>query len=572
MNSVSFNPLFSLPLVALILFPAFAYFISREIKSTQKYFFLRVVALTFILFSFLGLFLRPSFLKTENGSIVLTAGYEKSKVDSLINRYPKLKIIRAKEAAFYFDADPLSSWNALDLNAIKFVVGEGLPMYVLELIRDQKFQFIPCPDSAGITNLVLPNSIYANRKVKWQGVFNAVNKTKLKIVSPGGPEDSIEVKKGKNTFALSFTTKQAGLFGYTLTAEDSVKQKSTELLPIAVLPEQKLKILFLQKFPTAEVQHLKNYLAQQGAMIALRYQTSKNNFINESINMSIQFHSLTDEVLRSFDLLFIDEKTFNELSFQEERILLNAIREGLGAIVQPEIKTKNRESFFSTRISQTDTAHVQLPSSTETLPVDRVEVMRSTVYTIYQNKNRILSGYRYYGKGKIGFQSLQETYRLRLKGNWNEYGFLWASLIENTAREKNATKINLISAFPHYSNEPIEVEIISSREPTVLSDSIPLALSENVIVDEYWTGKSWSGKIGWHELRETNDSVSFHYFVSAKNQWRTLRRAQLIEANKVVQSQANENLEWKIKTDVPLLLYYLIFIFAFVFLWLVPKL
>ena len=93
----------------------------------------------------------------------------------------------------------------------------------------------------------------------------------------------------------------------------------TEKLPIEVTAEQKLQILFPQKFPTAEARHLKNYLVEKGHSLALRYQTSKNIFKYEYANHDqIRMERLRVELLSSFDLVFIDSHVLGELSEVEK--------------------------------------------------------------------------------------------------------------------------------------------------------------------------------------------------------------------------------------------------------------
>lgn len=198
------------------------------------------------------------------------------------------------------------------------------------------------------------------------------------------------------------------------------------------------------------------------------------------------------------------------------------------------------------------------------------------IQPITQKDGRILSGYRYSGFGKIGFQLLHETYRIRLEGNVDDYAAVWSALIERTARTRNEMfRAKLRTLFPYYTDEPLSVEIISSgAQPTLYSGRISLPITEDVVIDNLWLGKSWADEAGWHQFLIQEDSTQLNYFVSANDDWKTLRIANQIKANKLVQASNGEshamvkNYE---EQAVSALLFYLLFLFAAAFLWLAPK-
>ena len=152
-----------------------------------------------------------------------------------------------------------------ELKDIRFILGEGLPAHTLEMLADKNFKFIPGRKRPGFVKLVVPNPIYANQKNIVQGTIIAEESTQLNLVSPGGVEDSIILKgKGLASFDLSFRPRQPGLFVYDIHVMDRTGNVYSEKVPMEVEEEKKLKILFLQKFPTAEVRYLKNYLTSGG--------------------------------------------------------------------------------------------------------------------------------------------------------------------------------------------------------------------------------------------------------------------------------------------------------------------
>jgi hypothetical protein len=218
-----------------------------------------------------------------------------------------------------------------------------------------------------------------------------------------------------------------------------------------------------------------------------------------------------------------------------------------------------------------DTAHIQLSSAQlKVLPALPIELEDPSIIPIAKNKSRVLSGYFLFGKGKVGFQLLQETFRLGVEG----YSTLWSNLIKSTSRSQNSNyKIRLAEPFPYYSNEPMGVEVISSgRQPHLLSDSVTISMKESSLVDDYWTTRNWAGRNGWHKLCIKQDSAQLSYFVSDTSEWKALRLQNQMNANQVFQKTSNSKETKAIKkTSISKLIFYFIFLISSAFLWLGPK-
>jgi len=496
-------------------------------------------------------------------------------VDSLLRLEPQVKIIRLVEAESYPNSETFISFQSLFYENIKYIFGEGIPGYALDLLSKRDFQFIPCQLPFGVVELTVPE-IFSNRRNSFYGSFNSPGKTKLKLVGPSGVEDSINLSPGNNSFTLSFHPKRSGLFLYDLISTDSLGNTSSEKLPIEVIEERALRILFVQKFPSAEMRYLKNFLVGKGHSIAVRTQTSKNNFNEEFINSpQNRLGEFTNDLLSSFDLVLVDLKTIDELTKDEKSTMQKSIFGGLGLIVvQNDVPSKT--DFYTVKGEKisADTVRLRLPSAQRVLPVLPFKVIgRSSIESVIKSKDRVLAGYRFFGAGKIAFQFLQETYRLALEGLHEDYAFIWTSLIESSARKQNKKfDLKLISAFPYYPNEPLRLSILSSGEkPVIQSDGIMAPVKEDVLVDDYWEAESWAGKFGWHRFT-AGDSSALNYFILQPSEWRSLRIANQMKETSLARTMqpGNSVLQFENRKISPLL-FYLIFIFASGFLWLAPK-
>ncbi len=578
---LSFNPLFPLSIAIIIVFSLVSFFGYREFRRKLKFLALRGIALSFVLVSLLGIILQPTYLSERIlvPTLLLTRNYQKSKVDSILHANSKLKVIRTEDALSYSGSSTLRSWQDLSSENISYIIGQGIPEYAFDLLRNKDFQFIPAATPQGITRLIIPAPIFINDRVQIKGSFNSTEKTKLKLLGPGGAIDSTNLDIGESSFSLSFTPKRAGNSIYSLVSEGIRGSTSTERLPVEVSPTKRLRVLFIQKFPTAEVRFLKNFLSEKHHQIAVRYQVSKNNFTYEFDNLPQEkIDNLHSDILNSYDLLFIDQKSYNEISTQERGDLKKSINKGLGVIfLLHDAKEKAISEFLpvKTTVSSKDTIHIRLSSSLlNVLPALPIELANDpSIVPITKNKNRILSGYFYSGLGKIGFQFIQETFRIGLEGNIDDYSFAWTPLINNTARPKESNfKLKLVTAFPIYTNEPIDLTTISSRQPSLYAESVMIPLKENAFVEGHWTGRSWAGKSGWHQLYIKQDSTQLNYFVSDSSEWRALRISNQMKSNQVYQNiSIDKSNEVSHQVPFPKLVFYFIFLFSSAFLWLAPK-
>lgn len=575
---VRFDPIFP-PAFAFIILALLVFFVYREFQRHQKFLSFRIVALCFIAVSLLGIFLRPGYEvnKRMGVTLLLAKNYDRNKVDSIIRQNPETKIIKTEDAEAYSNSLILKSWYELAEENIFCIVGEGIPHHAIDLIQHQSFRFIPA-DPFGITSLTLPEVVCENQRQTIHGILNAADKTTLRLFGPGGAEDSVTFDKGENNFALSFTPRQSGLFTYQVESRDVRGVVVKERLPIEVVPERQLRILFLQHYPTAEIRFLKNFLSEKNNQLVLRYKISKNNFTYEFANTSpVRFATLRPDFLNSFDVIVIDQQSYDALTEGEKAEIKRSVQKGLGVIVllhSPKEKFLQEFRTVEFKVSSKDTATVRLLHP-YTLPVLPIELLPDpSIVATAKNKNRILSGYFFVGLGKVGFQFIQETYRLSLEGNKDDYAMLWTPLIQHTSRSFNkAFKLKLATPFPRYPNEPLDIEVISSgANPNLYDDSILVPLKEHATLNDYWSGRSWAGKSGWHKFA-TADSTDLNYFISNKVEWKSLRAAnQIKETTNLQKALSVQPGEKRLEVvAIPRVVFYLLFLFSAGFLWLVPK-
>lgn len=579
---LTFHPVVpTLPLLA-VLVSVTIILLWAEHKRAMRYFVFRVVAVIMLMLSLAAILLRPSFRTEVSTSVILlTPGYDAEKADSVLRLEPGAVIMHMGNAKGYNGSKRLESTNQLSQyrEQVRYVLGQGLSRDALDILRDIRYVFIPSAYPSGVASIRIQEPVMPEKSNIIEGVMrNASASERLYLSGPGGKEDSVTFTgKAVEPFRFTFTPKQPGTFLYKLTRSSGTE----ESLPVYVGEQQSSDILFIQHFPTFEARSLKNFLAEHHRIL-FRYQLSQNRYRYEFINRKPQsIDRLTADALSSFDLLIIDSDALQSLSSTELAQVKRSVSEGLGMLIllnDSPLKVKPVQSFLPGVFASytSDTARVVIRSKKNILPAWPFKVNADAgIVTTLKNRNRILSGYRYDGFGKTGFQLLQETYRLMLEGDSLAYSELWANLIGKTARAKtNPISLRITSEFPYYTDEPLTVEAISAGTlPVVLNDSIRIALTEDLFIDDRWTGKFWTGEPGWHTLTVAGDSTRLMYYVSDKKDWTALAAT---NAMAETSAQSVKTLPEKKMTTtftaVPAWIFYLLFLFSAGFLWLVPKL
>jgi hypothetical protein len=584
-DKLIFNSMLPVGLVIGITALLLVLFIYYEVKRKSRFLMLRILCLIIVLISLAMIVLNPSYpiQKITEPALLLTSGFEKEMVDSILNQQD-LKVIVAPDAVPYSSSKTLSTWHTLKEEAqnIHFVLGNGIPNHALNENPNINFQYIKGKNPEGIINL--KETVFkVNEQSFIRGTYRSSgNNVTLKLAGPGGVEDSLDLKgKGLLPFKLAIKPLEVGKFVYQLHTKRAGK-KSVEPLPVIIEPENKLKILILQSFPTFELRYLKNYLSSKGHALSVRYQVSKNNYSYEYANQEKQaINGLTSDLLNSIDLLIVTSESLEKLNESEQKIVEQSIKKGLGLLILVDKKpdTKINKMFpFKITESKTDTVTLSSEQWDDKISVSGTLLRVNPspfIETIFSDADgKILAGYSPTSLGRIGFQLLNNTHRIALEGKSTEYANIWSPLIENVSRQKQEKfKIELVSPFPYYPNEPIHFKVIATEEaPELYYDKNRIPLKEDIEIENVWYGTIWTQKIGWYQL-STQDSSHLVFYVHAPNEWNSIRReSQIRENNLYMKKNKVRNSITEFQAIVSPLLLFILFILASGGLWLTAKL
>ena len=544
-------------------------FIWLELKKTQPLLWVRILAILLLTASLLGLAIRPQTQSTSQGKfILLTKNYSARTIDSLLNKFDGARIYGSPGVPAFRQSTPLNYWNSLTGLEIDIIVGEGLPPEGIDAITDKKFQFIPVTSREGIVDLSLQQQYRADRPGVISGTFfqRSNDSTKIVLTGPGGREDSVIVRaKGKHKFRLNFTPKVSGRTIYTLS--DGTQ---TDTIPLTILEERMLNILFLQHQPDFESNFLKNHLRRRH-QVSARYKISAGKYRNEKAPKHRPFNRMSEDALRQFHLGVIDSDALSQLSASEKAILDRAVSDGLGLLIMPNNGLSKLKEWiaFENPTAGIDTVSVTIGGKRINLRAwswtNRGE---RQIKPMISAGKKIITASQSRGIGKVGLNLLHETYSLKLKGDSLEYNELWMTLIDEIAKPSiKTTTINTQRVFPLFENQPLEMEILSSSKPSITYHNAELPLIENPSVPNVFNSKLWTQGTGWDSV--VTDHPEF-FFTFSRGSWEALVAQRNMAATARLAVDEDQK-QFPAASPIPSWLFYSTFILSAAILWAIAR-
>lgn len=583
-----FNPVLNTFWLFFIVLLVTIFLLVLEWLRPRRFIVYRLFAVSIAMLSIALLLLRPSYLTKDKSDqyLILTPNYQTQVVDSLLQAHPELMVVSYGDSSEQQASAQIKTRQQLkDLDGkIAFIAGEGLSKSHFNLLQHKTFHFLPTQKPIGIIEISLPSITYPGELSSIKGKINTEEPTLLQLIDPAGKIDSITFNQpSEQSFTFEIHNKQPGNVLYTLRTINH-SQEETYTIPLNVSKPKKLEVLMLQLAPGFEMRQLKNFLAAQGHGIQARSQLSKSNFSYEKLNSELkQVTTLTDEVLQKYDLLIVENSTLEKLSRIESEAITKAIQAGLGVLLlmdQVDNKNKFVKSLtdFSLMKDDRDTVHLSMYGSAKKHVIKKqrqIITPKQGILPVLVNSEKILAAYRYQRFGKVAVQLLNETYQLRLSGDSAAYASIWSDLITKSSRRKTAKiEISTTDEFPHTPGSSIALQIIANdEEPVLYYQGQIIPVMEDVLIDNLWRATIRPQQAGWNSV-ELNDSTQYDFYVSGEREWSALRRQQQIDLHKIEVLVPNEIDYESISRHeaIPSYYFYLTFLLAIGFLWLVPKL
>ncbi len=580
MENLVFNASLPVAPTLVVAFVVWAIATALEWKRHHRFRTLRLVAVTLATLALLGLVWRPSYYSssTEEPILLLTNGYSEKTKDSLLQLHDVTVLDISKS-----DTQQVAQQWEVNHTHVRFVLGQGLPVPLLQAFPHISYAYFPPNKPVGITHWQVKPFTVGNTGWLEGEVHYPDSPTTVYFQSPDGHVDSLILEAGTHRFSFPIRARQAGLFTYQLHLQQGNTTIETGMVPVEVLPVRPLRILFLQQHPTFETRYLKTFLAESGHAVSLRYLVSRNTYRFEFVNAPEQrFQQVRADLLETFDLVLMSQEAAEQLNASEKSALAHAAQNGLGVLVlltQNQTKPDALATWTDMELksNKTDTMALRLPGWKDplTLPSAGWQVLHPQLQSLHNGSSSPLwAGYVPIGMGKIGFQLLTETYPLALGGNQEKYADLWTPVLQGMARlQLTANQVQLSESPPYYPHVNYSLTLITNEtHPVIYLDSQRIPLRENEEIDGLWSGSFRTTGTGWHHLT-MHDSTLQAFYVHAHGTLKSAAISNQIRANEARHSLTTSTSE-RVQTlrTVSPIWFYLIFLLAAGFLWLSPKL
>lgn len=542
-------------------------------------FFIKVLVSLIAVSALAMIALQPSIKKDQQigYTAILSAGYQKTDVDSLKKAHKNLRTISYRPG--------MDLTSDIQTGQEVFVLGQGLQPYDLWQLDKATVHFLACNQPMGVSRLTYAQKNVVGNDFVVEGEYHKAAKgQQLVLMGPGdSPLDSIQLEALSNQkFSLNTPHLVEGKFVYRLIEKDSVgNELSFAPLAVEISAKDKLNILIINQFPSFETKYLKNFLAESGHVVKVRSQVSKGRYKYEYFNSQQKSPiSFTSKTLNEIDLLIIDMSSLQQVSRSTRQLLETAItEEGLGVFVQADESMYSIKmpilncSFLKQDDKEVTFEHYPKASLKKYPYVFKNEVLLESVE---QSDAGIITAYKRSGAGRIGTTVLQNTYELILEGKEREYQSIWSNTMSAIGKRKAIETLWMQDEMMVYQDAPFHFEITTNQEnPLVKSlEGFSIPMARDIDLTELWRGTAFPRKQGWNQLVIASDSTEvFNFYVLDTSQWTSLQAFKNLNENKRYFNQQVRSVE-ETTTVKPIepWWFFIIFLAAMSFLWLEPKL
>lgn len=558
---------------------SFVVFIWKE--STyfpRRKFWLHSIIVFFAIASLMLILLKPAITipSESKKTVLLSKDYAPQQLDSLKKKHKRLSV------QLYKPNSPIFKETNSDS---VFILGQGIEPYDFWQLKDNNVSYLGKEKLSGIISFEYDAENMVGEELIGNGRYKRPTKgKKLFLEGPGNVIlDSVSLNTGEEQgFSLQTRLKVKGRFLYTLIEKDEKGNiLSKNPIPVTVGESTVLKVLIVNGFPTFETKYLKNYLAEMGHQVMLRSQLTKGKYKYEYLNMSKKpLTKLDEKSLKPFDLLIIDAVSLKNMSKVSRKNLESAIRKhGLGVLVQSDV------NYF--RFSVNPGAFNFIADNQNKVKLEAVSTKSLPKYLFYfkddfgfQNihvtdTNKIISGFKYVGTGRVGATTLLNTYELLLAGNTNSYQKIWSDIISNISNKQLPKTDWEYPGLLADKDQPFQFGLRTIVSlPTIINDlDYQIPIKEDFDISSFWKGTTYPQQNGWNTLKVQQDSTSvLSYFVMDSTHWQSRRKYDLITQNRRNFSRGQQNTKSTFyKEPINPLPFFVFFIICIGYLWLAPK-
>lgn len=435
------------------------------------------------------------------------------------------------------------------------VIGAGLEPRDRDAVSGLAIEFVAAPLPRGISGLWAPARVGEGATFSLAGRVEGVAGGRAELLDPAGQRVDRVGLGADGGFSLSAVARGAGLANFTVRVRD-VRERAVEdvAVPVAVEAVAAPKLLLLAGAPGPELKYLRRWAVDAG----LKPHTQIS--VGGGLQLGDAPLNLNAATLAGFDLVVLDERTWEGLGEAQRAALIAATRTGLGVLLRvggalsPRTRGQLRELGFEPGAGADSTEFVlpaeradeaalhallgpgsadaprsreQPPAQAPTLSRRALALDGAGLQAMGRGRDgKAYAAWRPLGQGRFGLWSIGDSFRLVLAGRDDVHGRLWSEASSALARARAGDTVR-IDAMPRQDRRT-RVCGLSDGAQVIAPDGGAATLQIDPASGGERCAGWWPTAAGWHGLKQGERTTAL--YVRGRDEAPGLRWGELREA------------------------------------------
>ena len=392
------------------------------------------------------------------------------------------------------------------------VIGDGLLARDRDAASGLRITFERAPLATGVTDWWTPQVVNVGERLHVQGSTHGAVGGHIELVDPAGSRIDQQVLQGDGGFSLTAAPRSAGIAAYQLRLRGADgKVIATTSVPVRILPALATRLLLRSGGPDPELKFLRRWAADNGANLRASID------LGGGMQAGDPPAALDARTLAGFDVLILDDRSWNGLGHASRTTILAAVRDGLGLLLRAyvpltdsdalglQLRSANAPITFKLPGTNADSERSALPALGR--PALRIDnPLGRTV--LRDDRGTPLAAWAAHGRGRIGVWLPNDTFRLALSGHADVHARLWADAINAVMRPR--------ASAPH--DVPLQIYAGEATTLCQLGDdarvvepgaSKPIRLAIDPRSGTRRCAAFWPRRAGWHRLLDASMDMAF---------------------------------------------------------------
>lgn len=416
------------------------------------------------------------------------------------------------------------------------IVGRGLTARDHQALTGLPFSFTPAPLPRGLVELPESLRVQAGAAFQIRGRANQVPGGSAELTDPSGQRVDRQPLAADGRFSLTGAARGPGRVEFRVRILDARGEPVEQAVqPVLVLSPPTTRVLVLAGAPDAEVKYLRRWAVDSGVRMTTQIQLGAGMRLGDP---SIAFNATA---LKGFDAVVIDERSWADLGEARRRVLVDAVRNGLGLLVRItgplpasargglasfglRLSTAALPSAFVLPAQQADEftaarlgpGSADAPTASTATDGELVQLTRQPLRIdtadarawLQDREGQALAAWQPLGRGRVAVWLPMDTFRLALMGRDDLHAALWSDAISTVARPA-ATASLPAAADGRQGTRMVLCGLAGAASVAVPGAALPVPLLLDPATGSARCAGFWPRQSGWHTLHSGDARVPF---------------------------------------------------------------